>query len=169
MTKYIVDGNELLRLKEVESVMNGLEREGVEHWEGYDFAMERVAHDFPKVTDLEKAYKPYEPSYSPEEGRTIYYNNNKARFVKDMGSKLALIIVEARPDFSNMTSDRFCEGCQIGYPASHNHEEWDILLSAFEDECEANPTLIPLIVPKKMLRDNPLIVDHHKDKVASLM
>lgn len=155
-------------VKELEQLLNDsyklelLNQGGVDNWEWYGESLE----DFHN-------YKPDLTSYGVlknlkySKGSKVYYNNNEALFVSYLTEDVAVIIVQAFPDFDSVKGEQWCTPCMIGGTSSHTCDMANEIIDVLEDNSSA--TDIPLIVSTKMLYDKPLIVNTHEKVVEDLL
>lgn len=93
----------------------------------------------------------------------LFYNNNKCKFVSYLSEKVAVVIVEAYPNFEENPLWGTCQGCMVGdsdNKLSCTCDETAFVFDAIEEATEV--TLIPLIVDVRMLFVKPLLAQKHE-------
>lgn len=99
----------------------------------------------------------------------VFYQNNPATFVAYLSEDIAVIIVEAFPDFENTNVSGTCSACNVGdndNKLSCTCEDTEYLLELLEDN--THPTKIPLVVSVKTLYDKPMVIFKHEKELEKM-
>jgi len=158
-----VDASRLLELENAYNKLICLENGGVDNWEWYSESLK----DFEKIDTLDDYGIESRLEFS--KNQTVFYNNNEAKFVSYLSEKIAVVIIEAFPDFENTDVSLCCSGCQIGdsdNKLSCNCEELEWMLENIKESTD--PTYIPLIVNVSMLYKKPIVISNHEKELELL-
>jgi hypothetical protein len=158
-----VDYKRLLDLENAYNKMLACEHAGIDNWEGYDIAME----NYEERTELSEYGIEKELRWNKNDN--VYYNNNPAKFVSYLSEKMAVVVVEAFPDFENADVSLCCDGCQIGdsdNKLSCKCDDLGYLLESIEES--TNPTYIPLIVDVARIFKNAIVITEHKFELNAI-
>lgn len=102
-------------------------------------------------------------------GDNVYYQNNPAKFISYLSDSMAVVIVEAFPDFENTTTVGTCQGCCVGDNDNKLQctcEDTEHILEMLEDN--TNPTKLPLIVDVNMIFNKPMVVLKHEKELSRI-
>ena len=99
----------------------------------------------------------------------IFYQNNPAIFVAYLSEKVAVIIVDALPNFEDTTTIGSCMACNVGdsdNKLSCTCEDTEYILELLQEN--THPTQIPLIVSVNTIYDKPIVILKHLEEIEGL-
>jgi hypothetical protein len=150
----------LLDLENAESKLIALQNGGVDNWQWFDESLT----NYVEATTLPQYGIETELEYSKD--TKVFYNNNPAKFVSYLSEKVAVIVVEAFPDFAASDPTGTCQGCMVGdsdNKISCSCSELYEMLEHIEESTD--PTYMPLIVDVSMLHKQPIVITQHESKL----